>query len=165
MTTKEKAKAIRQELKALGWNARKVSVRTDYYSMGSSIYITIRDGSVPKSKVQAIADQHERIYRDDATGEILSGGNLYIHVDYSTEALQDLRTKLLVELEAVTDNTVRPVAGGQYEAWRGPDGYGCDTIHIHRTGVDQSVVRCHADNPEIAARLLAEDMVEQAAGN
>ncbi len=93
MSTKERAAAIRKALKAEGWNARQVSVRTDYYSMGSSIYATIRDASVDTARVTEIAEAlGERIDRDQ-WGEILGGGNTFVHVDHSSDVRAELRSR------------------------------------------------------------------------
>ena len=46
MSTKERAARLRAEYKSRGWNARKVSVRTEYFSMGSAIHVTVRSAEV-----------------------------------------------------------------------------------------------------------------------
>lgn len=63
MTTEEAAQAVRTALKAKGLNARAVSVRKEYFSLGSSIEITIRDPSVSLRDVKSIAASAERIHR------------------------------------------------------------------------------------------------------
>lgn len=87
MTTTEHAAAIRKELKARhGWTSRQVSVRAEHYSMGSSLHVVVKDPSIPLRAVKAIAGQAESIRRCEVTGEILSGGNRYVHVRYSSDA-------------------------------------------------------------------------------
>ena len=87
LTTTERARAIRKELKkAHGWTSRQVSVRKDSYSMGASIYVVIRDASVSKSDVEAIANKQQSVRCCEASGEILNGGNIYVSVKYSAEA-------------------------------------------------------------------------------
>ncbi len=83
-TTKEHAARIRAEFKALGWLARDISVRCHGYSMGSSIYVTIKNPEIKLGPVTAIAETAEHIHRD-AHGDILSGGNRYVHVEHSRE--------------------------------------------------------------------------------
>lgn len=119
MSTKERAAAIRAELKAAGWNARKVSVRTDYYSMGSSIHVTIRDTAADTAKVTEIAERlGQSISRCEMTGDILGGGNTYVHVDHSTEVREFHRSRYAAGVQAAIDllskdspNTLQPVAG------------------------------------------------------
>jgi len=94
MTTKETAAEIRRELKRAGWNSRAVSVRTDYFSGGSSIDVTVRREGVPYSDVRRIALGRERIHRCEATGEILSGGNRYIHVRTSDDLRATVRERV-----------------------------------------------------------------------
>ncbi len=72
----ETAKKIRAALKA-AFPQVKFSVRSDSFSMGSAVRVKWTDGPTEK-QVEKIANAHERIDRDDATGEILSGGNRYI---------------------------------------------------------------------------------------
>lgn len=79
----EAAALIRAALKARGWSSRKVSVRAESYSMGSSLHVVIKDASVPLLEVKAIAEEHERISYDSCSGEILSGGNRFVNVSYS----------------------------------------------------------------------------------
>ena len=89
-TTADEAKQIRVALKAKGWSSRKVSVRANSFSMGSEIVLTIKDASVPKSVVKEIAKGAERIHRCEISGDILSGCNRYVSVNYTREALADL---------------------------------------------------------------------------
>lgn len=79
MTTAETASALRA-----------ASVRSDVYSMGASIHVTIKSAAVSLAKVEEIAAQFESIRRD-SSGEVLNGGNLYIHVKQSAEVRAELR--------------------------------------------------------------------------
>lgn len=81
MNTVEKAKAIRSELKET-FKGVKFSVRTKKYSGGSSISINWTDFPAA-SAVEEITSKYESISRCEYTGEILSGGNTYIHT-YNT---------------------------------------------------------------------------------
>lgn len=87
MTTTEYAAEIRQILKRKhGWNSRQVSVRAEYYSMGSSIEVEIKDAAVPLPTVKALAEKAEHVRRCEVSGEILGGGNRYVSVRYSHDA-------------------------------------------------------------------------------
>jgi hypothetical protein len=91
MTTTDYAAMIREQLKTQhGWTSRQVSIRAQYFSLGSSIDITIKDPTIPLTTVKQIAEQAEHIRRDERTGEILGGGNRYVSVRYSSEALDTL---------------------------------------------------------------------------
>ncbi len=61
-----------------------VGVRTDNFSMGSSIDVTIKSPEVDFDEAKKIAKAHDRIDRDHF-GEILSGCNRYVSVDYTGE--------------------------------------------------------------------------------
>lgn len=110
--TAERAKLIRAALKAKGWNARKVSVRIDRYSMGSSIYLTIRSAEVNTGVAREIAkDLGETIHRDER-GDILGGGNTYVHTSHSTEARADLVGRYLARMEDACKRTDQNKAEG-----------------------------------------------------
>ena len=95
-STKERAAAIRKRLKDSGWNAKMVSVRCHHYSMGSSIYLTIRNPAVNAELAKQIAaEEGESIRRCEASGEILSGGNTFVHVDHTPEARAALQNRYL----------------------------------------------------------------------
>ena len=83
------ADKIRQELKALRYGTRQVSVRTSGAGYSDSIRITIKDVSINEKEIEKIADKYESIRYDDYTGEILSGGNLYIFVEYDYNVVQN----------------------------------------------------------------------------
>ena len=102
-TTTEQAAEIRAAYKRLGWNSRKISVRTDYYSMGSSIHIEIKSPEVDARKAEEIARGAEHIDRCEITGEILSGGNTYVHFGHSRECREILARRWQDQLNAALD--------------------------------------------------------------
>jgi len=113
------AAEIRAEFKRLGWGRNHVSVTCSNYSMGSSVSVGIKSPEVDHQKAEHIAtDIAEHIDRCEITGEILNGGNRYVHVNHTDEcrkimarrywdALADAVARLNPEsrtsLERVTD--------------------------------------------------------------
>ena len=89
VTAANAAKNIRAALKSeLGANRNGVSVRCSNYSMGSSVTVENKDAALPFAVVEEIANREEDIRRD-GYGDILSGGNRYVHVEYAAGALAD----------------------------------------------------------------------------
>lgn len=78
---------IRAALAKAGFGRAEVSVRSSSGSTSSSVRVSIRKARVPLERVEKIADQFEKVDRDQATGEILCGGNTYVFVDYQSGAL------------------------------------------------------------------------------
>lgn len=95
------AERIRAAFKANGWSQRKVSVRVDSYSMGCTIRVLVKDVSVPLSMVKAIAETASVVRYCDASGEILSGGNRFVDVAYTREALAPLVAQIDAKLATV----------------------------------------------------------------
>ncbi len=128
-TTTDRAAIIRKELKSKhGWTSRDVSVRADYYSMGSSIRVVIKNADVQKDAVKAIAEAHESIDRD-AYGDILSGGNRYVDVSYNQDACDVLRARTIdvvrkaaAELATVSENCMVDIDGTPYLLGNGQHG-------------------------------------------
>ena len=130
ISTTDHAAQLRAALKAKGWTSRDISVRADYYSLGSSIRVVIKNPAVPLNTVKALAESHERIDRD-GYGEILGGSNRFVDVSYDAttinilarrhiEALETAETKLKVSSE----NTLIPIGSTGYflgRAYNGSD--------------------------------------------
>ena len=121
MTTTEHAAHIRQTLKTRhGWSSRDVSVRADYYSMGSSIRIHIKNPNVSSEAVKAIAEQAEHIDYCAYSGEILGGGNTYVHVRYSHEAQTIIGRRWTDAVQRAVNvvepgsNVLQPVEGTEF---------------------------------------------------
>ena len=90
MNTVERAREIRKELK-IKFPGVKFSVRTKKYSGGSSISVSWTDFPTVEA-VEEITNKYESIRYDEYTGEILSGGNTYIHT-YNTWS-QEMETEI-----------------------------------------------------------------------
>jgi hypothetical protein len=157
LSTTDRAAIIRKALKAKGWNSRDVSVRADYYSMGSSLRIVIKNADVPLSVVEAIANEHESIDRDQF-GEILSGGNRFVDVGYSSAANAVLTARCLpivasaaaaLDSSPTADRSLYPVEGTDYLIGRGY----CDSGYAlwHK---DSGHVQT-ANTPDYLASVLA----------
>lgn len=77
-TTKDIAKDLRQGLKSeLELNRNHVSVKTQGFE---TIEVEVKKEDIKKETVKQYAKQFEDIDRDERTGEILAGGNTFIHV-------------------------------------------------------------------------------------
>lgn len=131
-STTDRAAQVRAALKAKGWTSRDVSVRADYYSMGSTLRVVIKNPSVPLAVVEAIANEHESIDRDQ-WGEILSGGNRFVDVCYTTTAMDALASKYTEQIAAAGasvdafaegDNSLVQIGDTGYLMGRGANSYG-----------------------------------------
>lgn len=78
MTDKERLASIRKELKEHGYNNRRVGVSYDGYA----IRLNIKELAIDKKEIENIAMKYENYSRDERTGEILSGGDTFVIVDY-----------------------------------------------------------------------------------
>jgi hypothetical protein len=94
-TTTTRAAAIRAEYKRLGWTPRMVSVRSEYFSGGSSIRVLVKDPEVDFAEAERVLKAEERIRRCETTGEILSGGNTYTSIEHSPECRAALAIPIL----------------------------------------------------------------------
>lgn len=106
MTTKDKAQAIRKQLKSHGWTARHVSVRCRHYTTDAAIYVTIKDASVHGHTVEKIARSFEQIDRCPNSLEILAGGNTYVRVDYDRDLLKATAKEIEPSLSLVVGQVV-----------------------------------------------------------
>ena len=161
MTTTEHAAEIRKQYKAKGWSSRDISVRADHFSMGSSIDVTVKRPDIPLAEVKAIAEQAESISRCEITGDILCGGNRYVHVGYSSTAHEARVAPFLPAIEAAlvtlraeppTSGAIIPVGdtgfgvsrswnGGEFSVW-GKNSHAGTAYDA--AGVASIIARCEA---------------------
>lgn len=156
-STTDEAKAIRAEYKRRGWNSRMIGVRSHLYSMGSSIYVTIKHPSIPMAAAEHIAEGAENIRRD-GYGEILSGGNRYVHVEHSSECRAILASQHLEAVKATLtelpeeSNVLLPVDGCNGAEIL----IGCDGPWRARLWVDGSASQSfNRDDPATGAYAVA----------
>ncbi len=70
---------IRKELKEqLGYNSRMVSIKNDY----GNVIFTIRNIDVDYAKLEQFAYKFENVSYCEASGEILSGGNTFVTIEF-----------------------------------------------------------------------------------
>lgn len=79
MTDRERIAAIKQVLKEHGYNNRKVGVRYD----GHAIWLTIKYLAIDIKEIEQLVKGYESYECDEVTGEILSGGNTFVFVNYA----------------------------------------------------------------------------------
>lgn len=82
MTNRELSANIKNELKAagIGTKAVRISVKDSGYS--TAVRVRILSPDVSAESIRRILAHYESIDRDERTGEILAGGNLYLFVEY-----------------------------------------------------------------------------------
>lgn len=88
MTNKEMSAAIRKELKDNGFKGVTVSVKDSGYD--TAITVKIKNPSVNRIEVENLLKHWEEIDRDERTGEILSGCNAYLFVEYRDGIFDDV---------------------------------------------------------------------------
>lgn len=93
------SKKIRALLKAAGYGKADVSVYNKGYSMGSTVYVTIKRAEIPLGAVEKIAAEGEEIRRD-ASGDILGGGNCFVDTRYAHELLDDYAAQINAQIDA-----------------------------------------------------------------
>lgn len=89
------AKAIRIAFKSAGIKA---SVRARRYSMGSSIDVYVKSGDFAEAK--KIAGSFQDVSYDDYSGEILSGGNRFVHVEIAQEWIDEVAAPIADKVKA-----------------------------------------------------------------
>ncbi len=157
-STKEIAARIRRNLKKVDktWNAKKISVRTRLYSMGSSIDVTIKDATVNFAAVRDIAESEQVVRTCEYSGDILGGGNLFIHVDFAKEALESLTKQAR---EEIGDKESGKVLGLDFSY----DDQDWCLINVGDDGIGDIVRRCwNRDGlAQAAARVSVETLTTQ----
>jgi hypothetical protein len=154
------AQEIRAALKAAGFTARQVTVRDERMSLDQSAHVTVRDGSVDFRAVRKIAEAFEAVRREEGTGDVLGGGNRWVSVRYSREAI-DARAAQYVQAIAAVLPTVRTLRHGH-----GLEVEGTGAV-LTRDGTWGLVWRIDSGRPHVAGETpegAARSLVEMLAG-
>lgn len=106
--TARPADRLRAALKQAGFNSRQVSARHDH----STLRVTIRDASVSLTRVQEIAGAFESVSRDQATGEILAGGNTFIRTEYANTLVDPIKAAIVAVLDPAPNDQYVALPGG-----------------------------------------------------
>lgn len=80
---------IADYLKEHGYNRTKVTVR----KKGDAYYCTIKDINIEEKTIIDLVKRFEKIRYDEYSGEILSGGNTYVFVDYDDKLIDKIYDK------------------------------------------------------------------------
>ena len=99
MTNKERSKKIRETLKEAGYKTSDFSIRSYDCGYSDSSKIHIKNLSIDVSKIRDLLRKFESVDYDVASGEILSGGNTYIIVDYDYETVRAKEDEVRQELD------------------------------------------------------------------
>lgn len=108
----QRAAVIHAELKAAGIKAQ---VTSKSYSMGCSIDVAVLAGNL--AVATKIAQKQQSVDRDDATGEILSGGNRFVFVELDWTRVKVKAAELLPAVQAAwtvavaNPGRIEPVVG------------------------------------------------------
>ena len=128
------ANQIKKELKEMGFNTKKISVKVKNSTMSTSLNVTIKCPQTSKSKVEEVLNKYRDVRYCEASGEILSGGNTYVIVSYEWGLENEVTSP---EFEKAVVETV--------------DKCFCDGFHI------QLAAKCFMENymsPLVAPELM-----------
>ena len=104
MTNKELGIAIRKDLKAAGFAAKDISVRVSYVTYDTSVRVTVKNPLVRLSEVEKIVKKYDEIDWDERTGEILAGGNTYVHCQYEYGIFDKIAEAYTPEAETILNS-------------------------------------------------------------
>lgn len=98
--------AIKKDLKKKGYTSRQVSVTKRRGGFNVAIRLLIKDMlNVDLDFIDSIVKKYESFDRDERTGEIFSGGNTFIFVEYDYSSINkdyaDIMQKLINKLVAL----------------------------------------------------------------
>lgn len=78
---------IRADLKKAGYKRSQISVTKSSGRTSCMYTVSIKDVTIPMEKIEKIVQKYEEFDRDVRTGEILSGGNTFVRVEYDYNSI------------------------------------------------------------------------------
>ena len=92
---KSKSQEIKETLKKLGYTNRQISVTSRNGGYSSSINVKIKSLDVDIKKVKDAVSKYEKVSHDERSGEILSGGNTFVFVEFDYNLFKNEAKKYL----------------------------------------------------------------------
>lgn len=103
LSNKERSKAIRDILKKAGYKLRDFSIRSKDCGYSDETRISIKNLSIKTKEIENLVKGFEEIRYDEYCGEILSGANTFIFVDYDFDTLYNEGERLEGEIAEILD--------------------------------------------------------------
>ena len=101
LSNKERSGAIRNILKKAGYKLRDFSIRSRDCGYSDETRIHVKNLSIKTKEIENLVKGFEEVERDEYSGEILSGGNTYIFVDYDYDTLYNEGERLKGEIAEI----------------------------------------------------------------
>ena len=105
MTNKERGQAIRAELKKAGYGTKQISVRSRFCGYSDATDITVKDITCNIEEIRKICKKYEKIDYDKYSGDLLSGGNTYISVQWDWDVIHNATEKKVEEAKKIVEST------------------------------------------------------------
>jgi hypothetical protein len=106
MTNKELNQAIRKDLKNNGITSKDVSVRVRYAMYDTAVDVTVKNIHLDIEQIEKICNKYEKIRYCQASGEILSGCNIYVCTRYDYSTISDFIETKYKQAETIYNKTL-----------------------------------------------------------
>lgn len=95
------AEALRDAIKKAGYKRSQVAVSKGRGGYETVYHVTIKDLTIPQEKIEKIVKPFEKLDWDERTGEILSGGNAMIFVEYDWKLISAAEKRYEAQMKEV----------------------------------------------------------------
>ena len=136
MTNKEINANVKKELKNAGYCAKdfRISVKDCLYD--SSIRVTVKNPLIKLSDVKNILSHWESYELDQASGEILQGGNTYVFVQYDSHAFDNIPAEYTEKAASVIDDAEK------YDGRQIAENKDGVSLHLRKEGNRFRLIEC-----------------------
>lgn len=95
MTNRELSNEIRKTLKEAGFTSKDYSIRVRDAGYSTTVNIEVKNPKVKLSELKQFVKRFEVVDRDERTGEILQGGNTFVHCQYEDGIFEEVIQPLM----------------------------------------------------------------------
>ena len=95
MGNKELSAAIREDLKKAGIPKSAYSIRVRYAGYEQSVSVRVKDITINLDRVTRVLLHYRDVDYDERSGEILAGGNTYVHAEYDRDMMKLERERFM----------------------------------------------------------------------
>ena len=91
------SKEVKNEIIKLGYKAKDISVREQNGGYNETFYITLKSPYINTKDIDKVVAKYQSYETDERTGEILSGGNVFIFTKFGDGVYNEVIQNHLVE--------------------------------------------------------------------
>ena len=158
MTNRELSNEIRKTLKEAGFTSKDYSIRVRDAGYSTTVNIEVKNPMVRLSVLKQVAKQFEVVDRDERSGEILQGGNTFVHCQYEDDIFDEVIQPFMETAKQVFESSkwdgCKIAKNESFKVFMSKIDEATKSLHMYDKADKLQEGRCIVKNPESLALAM-----------